>query len=223
VTPGREGAAVDEAKWLAGTDPTPMLGFLLRQGTATPRKCRLFACACCRRLWNRLRDPRSRRAVAAAEAYADGHISQADLKRAWNEGARAHRSTQGHPPAPRAATLAAHPSLASVLTGVNSAAYGAGSWQTAGWKVERAAQAVLLRDLFGNPFRPLTIDPAWRTAEVVRLAQAVYQERAFDRFPILADLLEEAGATAAALLGHLRGPGPHARGCHVLDAMLEKG
>ena len=80
----------------------------------------------------------------------------------------------------------------------------------------------LLRCVFGNPFRPVTFDPAWRTAEVLRLAEAIYAERAFDRLPILADLLEEAGATDAALLAHLRGPGPHALGCHALDAILGK-
>jgi hypothetical protein len=223
VTPGREGDVVDEAKWLACNDPRAMLDFLRGRGTATPRKCRLFSCACCRRLWDRLRDPRSRRAIAAAEAYADGLISQADLKRAWNEASRAQRSTKGHSVALEAAAKAAHPGLGSVLGGVNSAAYAGGHWQTAGWKSERAAQAVLFRDLFGNPFRPLVFDPAWRTADVWRLAQAIYQERAFDRFPVLADLLEEAGATDVALLTHLRGSGPHAKGCQVLDAILEKG
>jgi hypothetical protein len=213
---------VDETKWLASTDPATLVVFLRQQGAASARKCRLFACACCRRMWSRLADSRSRRAVTAAEAYADGLISQADLKWAWNEASRAHRSTTRQRGAREAAALAAHPGLNSVLGAVNNAAYAAGHWQTEAWKAERAAQAVLLRDLFGNPFRPLAVDPAWRTAEVVRLAQAIYQERAFDRFGILADLLEDAGVTDVALLGHLRGPGPHARGCHVLDAILEK-
>jgi hypothetical protein len=63
---------------------------------------------------------------------------------------------------------------------------------------------------------------ALRTAGVFRLAESIYAERAFDRLPVLADLLEEAGATDAAVLAHLRGPGPHALGCHALDAVLGK-
>jgi hypothetical protein len=87
---------------------------------------------------------------------------------------------------------------------------------------ERRKQTVILRDIVGNPFQPSALDPAWRTAAVVLLAQAVYEHRTFDRFPVLADLLEEAGATDAGLLGHLRGPGPHCLGCHALDAVLGK-
>src|SRR5262249_10345598 len=70
-------------------------------------------------------------------------------------------------------------------------------------RAEKAAQVGLFRCVFGNPFRPVASDPGWRTADVLRLAEAVYAERAFDRLPILADLLEEAGATDAALLAHL--------------------
>jgi hypothetical protein len=54
---------------------------------------------------------------------------------------------------------------------------------------------------------------------VPKLAEAIYQERRFEDLPILADLLEEAGPTDAALLGHLRGPGPHVPGCFALDLL----
>ena len=87
---------------------------------------------------------------------------------------------------------------------------------------ERAVQADLFRDIFGNPFRPVALDPAWlhwNAGTVRKMAQAIYDDRAFDRLPILADALEEAGCTDAQLLGHLRGPGPHARGCWALDAV----
>jgi hypothetical protein len=60
---------------------------------------------------------------------------------------------------------------------------------------------------------------AWNGGTVPRLAEAIYREEAFDRLPILADALEEAGCTDAGLLGHLRGPGPHVRGCFVLDLL----
>jgi hypothetical protein len=86
-------------------------------------------------------------------------------------------------------------------------------------------QCSLLRDIFGNPFRPVAIDPAWlkwNDATIPRQAQAIYDERRFADLPILADALEEAGCTNADILEHCRGPGPHVRGCWVVDAMLGK-
>jgi hypothetical protein len=79
-----------------------------------------------------------------------------------------------------------------------------------------------LRDIFGNPFRPVTFDPRWLTATVVALATGIYAERAFDRMPILADALEEAGCDHADILAHCRGDGPHVRGCWVVDLVLGK-
>src|SRR5262249_20625661 len=87
---------------------------------------------------------------------------------------------------------------------------------------ETHAQADLLRCVFGNPFQPLALHLAWRTSDVLRLAEGIYAERTFDGFPILADAAEEAGCTDARLLGHLRGPGPHVRGCWALDLILSK-
>jgi hypothetical protein len=86
---------------------------------------------------------------------------------------------------------------------------------------ESAAHCDIIRDIFGNPFHPVAADPAWLTATVVALAEAIYAERAFERLPILADALEDAGCSEA-FLSHLRGPGPHARGCYVLDVLLAK-
>ena len=87
---------------------------------------------------------------------------------------------------------------------------------------ERAAQLLLLHDIFGNAFRLFTLHPAWPTATVVALAETIYQEKAFDRMPILADALEDAGCTNQEILGHCRGPGPHVRGCWVVDLLLGK-
>ncbi len=83
-------------------------------------------------------------------------------------------------------------------------------------------QNSLIRDVFGNPFRPVALDPVWRTPAVVSLAEAVYAERAFDRLPQLADALEAAGCDHADILSHCRGPGPHVRGCWVVDLLLGK-
>ena len=86
-------------------------------------------------------------------------------------------------------------------------------------------QVQLLRDVFGNPFRAININPslvAWNGGTVVKLAQAIYDDRAFDRLPILADALEDAGCDNADILAHCRGPGPHVRGCWVVDLILGK-
>jgi hypothetical protein len=83
----------------------------------------------------------------------------------------------------------------------------------------------ILRDIFGNPFRPITINPAWLSwneGTIPKIAQAIYDERAFDRMPILADALEEAGCTNADILSHCRQPGEHVRGCWVVDLILGK-
>jgi hypothetical protein len=78
----------------------------------------------------------------------------------------------------------------------------------------------LLRCVFGNPFREPAFNKKWRTETVTALASGIYEERAFDRLPILADALEEAGCDDPAMLSHLRVPGPHCRGCWVLDLAL---
>ena len=80
----------------------------------------------------------------------------------------------------------------------------------------------LLREQLGNPFRPYAFDHRWRTETVVALASAIEADHAFDRMPILADALEDAGCDERPMLDHLRGPGPHARGCWVLDLILNR-
>jgi len=84
---------------------------------------------------------------------------------------------------------------------------------------ERLVQAKLVHDIFGNPFRPVT---APRTSNVVAIALAIYEERAFDRLPVLADALEEAGCDNADILSHLRQGGGHVRGCWVVDKVLRR-
>jgi hypothetical protein len=120
----------------------------------------------------------------------------------------------------QAATLHARDALACA----RSAAHALGLGDSVARDAERSAQSVLLRDLFGAlPFRPVEIPPAWlrwNDGTARRLAQAVYRERRFQDLPVLADALEEAGCADPQLLGHLRGPGPHVRGCWAVDALL---
>jgi hypothetical protein len=91
-------------------------------------------------------------------------------------------------------------------------------------RAEEAAQACLLRCLIRNPFRPVSaIAPAclaWNGGTVRKLAEAIYEERAFDRLPVLADALEDAGCTDAEILAHCRSGEEHTRGCWVVDLLL---
>jgi hypothetical protein len=90
------------------------------------------------------------------------------------------------------------------------------------WHAELTAVCDLIRDIFGNPFRPVTADPSWLTSTVAALARGIYADRAFDRLPILADALQDAGCDHADILDHCRGHGPHVRGCWVVDLLLGK-
>jgi hypothetical protein len=90
---------------------------------------------------------------------------------------------------------------------------------------EHAAQCTLLRDIFGNPFRPVAVDPTWLTwndGMLVKVAHGIYDDCAFDRLPVLADALEDAGCDNEEILSHCRSKGPHVRGCWVVDLILAK-
>ena len=209
-----------EAEWLAGTDPAVMARFLcdelrFSRKPIGRRKLRLYACACCRRAWHLWRDERRREAVEVAERYADGAVSKAELDRA---GYRGEEGVLCDPVCDRigVAVLQIPFQAASYLA---SAAWREPEDYRAAEAAERVVQADLLRDIFGNPFRPIRLDPAWQTQNAVILARTIYEERRFELLPLLADLLEEAGCPTE-VSAHCRGPGPHARGCWVVDAIL---
>jgi hypothetical protein len=92
-----------------------------------------------------------------------------------------------------------------------------------GKRTEELAQALLLRDIVPDPFRPVSLEQRWLTSTVVALAGGIYDEKAFDRLPILADGLQDAGCEDESVLGHCRGDGPHVRGCWVVDQVLGRG
>ena len=212
-----------EAEWLAGENPLPMLGFL--PGKASDRKFRLFAVACCRRVKPDLTG-NAVQAVEAAEIFADGLISDGGLSATWagigyprsfprRYAAMAARAASGGPGHIGAAHAAA--------SAVNAAVAGSREADLeAVRRAERAAQTMLLRCVFGNPFRPVTPDPRWRTAAVLSLAQQMYDARDFALMPILADALQEAGCDHPDILAHCRSPGPHVRGCWVVDLIQGK-
>ena len=92
-------------------------------------------------------------------------------------------------------------------------------------QLEQAGQTHLLRDLLGDAFHSIMVNPvwlAWNDQAALKLAQGIYEDRAFDRLPILADALEESGCDHAGLIGHLRGSGLHVRGCWAVDLLLGK-
>jgi hypothetical protein len=85
---------------------------------------------------------------------------------------------------------------------------------------QRDAHTDLIREVFGNPYRPVPFSPSWRTETALSLALGMYDSRDFSAMPILADALQEAGCEDATVLAHCRGPSPHVRGCWVVDLVL---
>jgi hypothetical protein len=182
-----------EPEWLGATDPTPMLEFV--RPTASDRRRWLFCVACYRRVWAALH-ARVRQAVETSERYADGRATDADML--------------------------VYNTRISLSESVRYAVLGGQKW-AGDSKAEAEAQCDLLREVFGNPFRPVTIDPNWLTSDVLALATGIYDERAFDRMPILHDALLDAGCTSEEVLAHCRQPDGHCRGCWVIDLLLGKG
>jgi hypothetical protein len=231
-----------EAEWLKCTDPEPMLKFL--RGKASERKLRLFAAVCCRRIWPQLTDARSRHAVELAERSADEPVTDTELDAVSAEAEEAFEESlmddegkwvSDDDPRPAAASAASYASSPGRLGAEHFSVILEAAWAVSpvGAVQERAAQAAMLRDLFGNPFHsPTPIDPNPLTRNdgtVMKLADAAYEERslpsgelAHARLAVLADALEDAGCTDVDILAHCRGPGPHVRGCWVIDLLLGK-
>jgi hypothetical protein len=250
-----------EAEWLACTRPQRMLSFL--RESRPDRKFRLFALACCRRIWHLLADARSRQAVEFAERLAEkGWAGRKGRPAAWaaaraatDEAIAASRTAQ----APRdyarykvvedgsfavvgllQLTAGDPPCTTSTFTTYTLAwAESAGAcegggepdrqrWHRIGLGHDEA-QADLVREVFGNPFRPVSLAASCRSGQVLALAAHAYEERCLPqgtldlaRLAVLADALEEAGCTDASILAHLRGPGRHVQGCFALDLLLGK-
>ncbi len=224
---------MDEAAWLSAVHPEVLLW--TREFTEEDRKRRLFECACCRRVWHLLPDERSRRAILAAEGFVEGLIDAAAREEAANLASEVeHEERQQEVPG-------SFWSMEDMPLPYSSTAYNValpnGWWGAApafespsriirerGGTLadEPFAQCALIRDIFGNPFRPVAIEPAWQTEAVVGIARGIYEDRAFERMPILADALQDAGCENADILTHCREPGVHVRGCWVVDLVLGK-
>ena len=201
---------------------------LLAARKGSDRKSRLFMVATGRRVWDLLDDERCRAALELSERAADHPVMESELdhasaaaEEAYEELFPARDEEDEDEDRMIAASIASYGSSPSIWSGqletlVLMAAH------------FRVPTPDLLREVLGNPFRPVVLDPSCLIAEVRPLAQVAYDERHLPsghldvvRLGILADALEEAGATGE-IVAHLRSPGPHVRGCWAVDLLLGK-
>ena len=218
-----------EEEWMIATNSEQAI--LCLNGKVSDRKLRLFGVECCWLCHHIRNDDASRNRLEIIELYADGAKADADLRAAaadaWEVAADYTSVGSGSPEVGSAAWieqmdkgsafeaigfLAHLPSPRLVDTIINLENFASFEYQL----------RPLLREIFGNPFRPVTFDPAWRTDTVLALARQMYASRDFGGMPILADALQDAGCDNPDVLNHCRGDGPHVRGCWVVDLVLGK-
>lgn len=229
---------MNEGEWITCLDLERLISYLRgASSNRLDRKARLFACVCVRRVWERMHAV-GQAAVVVAERFADGLATSRDLASCYDVGMNAWSKANL-----AWETMLLNSLAVSLKEGFSAALYAAKHTPetlippgTPNRKAAKANERQFLRalfmDIFGNPFRPVAIPLtllAWHDDLVVRLAQTAYDERQLPegtldngRLAILADALEEAGCTDADILCHLRGPGPHVRGCWVIDLLLGK-
>jgi hypothetical protein len=201
------------------------------------RKKLLLVAHLVRQVADQMTDPVFVASIEAGELAADGLISQKEMWAAHERAYAVYDTTrQPHKAAQDAACVAQRylyeqNETAEMMVGAagSRAAHLAGG---RGKKTEAARRAAehamrelirqMINEVHGNPFRPVAFPCEWRSEAVVALARHMYDSRDFSAMPILGDALEEAGCTDATVLEHLRGPGPHIRGCWVVDLVLEK-
>jgi hypothetical protein len=223
-----------EAEWQSADDPGSMLDGL--PGPVSDRKLRLFALACLARVPEPFVPTGVWELYDAFVDYLDGRTTPDE----WLDTFSAAKADQLRITfftifRPDPMTVARVTSESSVAEVAYRLAWSPGpSGDSPRWEsneqrfaaqeqrrsVERDAQCYLMRDIFGNPFRPVAVDPRWRTVDAIGLARAIYEDRAFDRMPLLADALMDAGCADEQVVGHCRGGGPHVRGCWVVDLVL---
>jgi hypothetical protein len=217
-----------EAEWLERAMPGVMLRFL--GDRASPRKLRLFKCTCadfvCRSLLRRNAPPALAAAWAAVDEPSDQSVVEAAgvTDSAPNPGSEEYHfhlvlESAVHPSGPRGAAQARR----SIEALAVELAKNHGEDTAAASQASRTAMASFIRDLFGNPFRPVILDPSWLTSTVTTLARQMYDSRDFGPMPILADALQDVGCNNADVLSHCRSSDPHVRGCWVVDLVLGKG
>jgi hypothetical protein len=217
-----------DADWLASTVPFALIESSLIEG-GSHRKRNLLAVACLRRVAHLLPGPICKQAVELFEHYAEGNATLEELANA-QKNAREEMLAVPNPDGNRlpqvdagCAVIGFGQEICPILWHCAEAT----AWAKAGTpeaisEAEWRAQCDLVRDIFANPFRPVTLHPAWLTPKVKTVAQTIYNNRAFERLPELAGALAEAGCSNPDILSHCCGPGPHVRGCWVVDLVLGK-
>lgn len=237
-----------ESEWLRGENPAPLMDFIAHQVSA--RKVRLILTACCSRMLDGT--PPERRlfrgyyagsfhqlehALATVERFADGLVGADELLAARRDAHDAEyvpasvdyggETELFREVAAVEAAAADDPDPAWVILHCGRAIESRPVPVPNGGAARRAEeerwQAAIVREVVGNPFCRVILDRRWQSETAVTLAAGIYVEKAFDRLPILADALEEAGCDDADILSHCRNPGPHVRGCWVVDLILGKG
>jgi hypothetical protein len=220
-----------ESEWLDERQAQTLLSFLLEPGRLQrtrigKRKLRLFSCGCCRLIWDGVESKHLRSALEAAEQFADAGGGPSELERAselvgyamavlpspdfrYQQAASILVGYSIHPSASTAAVSSAMFHLPAIGSLTNE-------------RFPRRLQCSLVRDIFGNPFRPMAIDTEWKTSTVVSLAKSMYESRDFSMMPVLSDALQDAGCESAEMLSHCRGSRPHVRGCWVVDGVLSR-
>jgi hypothetical protein len=230
-----------EAEWLASERAEKLLESL--ETRLTLRTTLLLGVACCRRAPLLAFFPEGRAAVDAAELLADGLLKPGERVRRQQAVREASEyaltlcpSDLAHMTPDNGAASYCAVEAAHFLINIEEPQVVGTSLELArdsirytehhlrprlSWE-EHRIQCDLLRDIFGNPFRPVAFSPVWRTDTAVALARQMYEGRDFGAMPILADALQEAGCDSEDILDHCRGPGPHVRGCWVVDLVLGK-
>jgi hypothetical protein len=220
-----------EQEWLACNDPKKMLGWVGKD--SSDRKLRLFACAAARTVWELLwAIPHSHRAIEIAEAYCDHELAAAALADAQRN-VKAHLELHGNELVYEPSYWACSATISEDVFSSSAYAANVSMRRPFAFGLEEEAfrlrsrnlilQATLLRDIIGLArFREIAFEPEWRTETALGLARGIYDDRAFDRLPILADALQDAGCEDADILEHCRDDGPHVRGCWVVDLLLGK-
>ena len=185
------------------------------------RKLRLFSCACCRAVWEGINEP-CRELVDDAELFADSRLS---LERTNAARERLSVYDDNMPLSEWMTTSLAHCCWHRSASGaaLESSMILLPLYGSLGTRSEAdELHCHLLRDIFGNPFWPVSFNREWRTSTAVSIAKGMYESRDFSPMPILADALQEAGCENADILNHCRSGGPHVKGCWVVDLVLGK-
>jgi hypothetical protein len=202
--------------WDGATDDRSLIVALGWDERGPARKRRLYLAALCRRFWADLPAPTARAAVAAAEAFVEGRLPPDGLRAAHQAHLAAHVAyitERGKRVArTRECLLSACALAAAEPDGCRLVA-------ATGRQVVPVA-AALLRDVFGHRLRPPGDLGPWRTADVIALARGIYEDQAFERLPLLADALMDAGCPDDRIIAHCREDGLHVRGCWVVDLVL---